>query len=309
MAHARGLAVTRPFALWKQPERLAAVLSALRNEAPSHDRIAVTMTGELCDCFATKREGVTFILDTVEEAAGRVPVVVWTTDAEFVDPATARREWLKVAAANWLATATWAGSYVADGAALLVDAGSTTTDIVPLWHGRPMPRGLTDPERLKTGELVYTGARRTPVCALMNGEGMAELFATTLDVHLLLDHRPEAPDDCDTADGRPATKAFAHARLARMLGGDPEMTPTDTTLDLARRVAPRQAELIRTAAQKVAARLPQSPRVLVTAGSGEFLTAAIADLRRLSLSEELGPAASQAAAAYAVAMLAGEADS
>jgi probable H4MPT-linked C1 transfer pathway protein len=311
MAHPAGLAVTQPFALWKQPERLAAALTGLRLDAPPHDLIAVTMTGELCDCFATKREGVAFILDAIEEAAGRVPVAVWTTDADFISPEAARRDWLRVAAANWLATATWAGSYVADCPALLIDAGSTTTDLVPVWHGRPMPLGLTDPDRLKTGELVYTGARRTPVCALLNGEGMAELFATTLDVHVLLGHRLEMPDDRDTADGRPATKACAHARLARLLGGDLEMTPPEATLDLARRVAARQAEMIRAAARMVAARLPQRPTVLVTAGSGEFLADAVTDpergwtdIRPLSLGLRLGPAISQAAAAYAVALLA-----
>jgi probable H4MPT-linked C1 transfer pathway protein len=311
IAHARGLARSSPFALWKQPERLAAVLAALRRDTPPHDLIAVTMTGELCDCFATKREGVNFILDAVEESAGRTPVVVWTTKSEFTDPKTARREWLFVAAANWLATATWAGSFVAEGPALFIDAGSTTTDLVPLWHGRPMPLGVTDPDRLTTGELVYKGARRTPVCALLNGEGMAELFATTLDVYLMLGRVPEAPDDRDTADGRPATKEHAHARLARILGGDPEITPREATLDLARRVALHQADMLRAAARMVAARLPKRPEVLVTAGSGEFLADAVTDpelgwpdIRPLSLGEKLGPAVSHAAAAFAVAVLA-----
>ena len=31
----------------------------------------------------------------------------------------------------------------------------------------PMPTGRTDPERLASGELVYTGVRRTPACALL----------------------------------------------------------------------------------------------------------------------------------------------
>ena len=47
--------------------------------------------------------------------------------------------------------------------ALLIDMGSTTTDIVPIVGGGPMPRGLTDGERLATGELVYTGLTRTDV--------------------------------------------------------------------------------------------------------------------------------------------------
>lgn len=308
-----GIAGSRPFALWRQPDGLAAALGELLRDAPAHERIAVTMTGELCDCFTTKREGVAHILDAVEEVANGKPLHVWTTDGTFLDGRRARHAWLQVAAANWLATATWAGRFAPQGAALLLDAGSTTTDLVPLWEGRPMPFGLTDPDRLKTGELVYTGARRTPVCALLNGEGAAELFATMLDVHLLLGHRSEDANDLDTADGRPATRPFAHARMARMLGGDGELIPTADTLDLAQRAAARQAEIINAAARMVAARLPERPAVLLTAGSGEFLASAVTDpphgwpdICPFSLARELGPAVSAAACAYAVAVLAEE---
>ena len=36
--------------------------------APAADRLAVTMTGELCDCFRTKAEGVLHILAAVDAA-------------------------------------------------------------------------------------------------------------------------------------------------------------------------------------------------------------------------------------------------
>src|SRR5262249_59450212 len=109
----------------------------------------------------------------------------------------------------------------------LVELGQTRIALIPLWEGEPRRKGRTDPERLKARELVYTGVRRTPVCALMDGDGMAEFFATTLDVYLVLGRIPEDRSDRDTADGRPATVDFAHARLARMLGGDSEMTPRE----------------------------------------------------------------------------------
>ena len=46
------------------------------------------------------------------------------------------------------------------------DIGTTTTDLIPLASGLVMARGKSDTERLQTGELVYAGVRRTPVCAL-----------------------------------------------------------------------------------------------------------------------------------------------
>ncbi len=313
MAHSSGVALQRPFALWKQPDRLPAAIRELLTQSPRFDHIALTMTGELCDCFETKRQGVSAILDAISEAADRIPISIWTTDGRFVDPIEARREWLKVAAANWHATATWAGRFAKSGGTLLIDAGSTTTDIIPIWNGRPAPTGLTDPERLKSGELVYIGARRTPVCALLPDKVMAELFATSLDVYLLLGRVPEAPADHDTADCRPATQLFSHARLARMLGGDPEMTPRAETHRLAELAAARQIEAIRASAVRVAGRLPEPPGTLVIAGSGEHLIddaiasdTALSRLERISLSKMLSPATSQAICAHAVAMLAAE---
>lgn len=299
-------AAQTPFALWKYPERLANELRRLINDAPSFDRVAVTMTGELCDCYETKRAGVNAILNAVETAVeGTAPVTVWTTDARFVSVADARREYLKTAASNWLATATYVGRFVPNGAAILIDIGSTTTDIIPLIDGTPCPVGRTDSERLKSHELVYTGVRRTPVCAVLGHLGMAEFFATLLDVNLILGRLSEDPADRDTADGRPATRNVAHARLARMLGGDAETTDRSETKALAELVASVQIDCLRSAFSKVSARLPQTPRV-VTAGSGEFLARSVIAGPLVSLADHLGPHVSIAAAAYAVAVLSAE---
>src|SRR5947209_944518 len=63
-AHTSGVARTIPFALWKHPEGLAAELARLRAGMPPHDFLAITMTGELCDCFPTRRAGVAAILQS-----------------------------------------------------------------------------------------------------------------------------------------------------------------------------------------------------------------------------------------------------
>src|SRR5262249_5319838 len=151
------------------------------------DRLAVTMTGELCDCFESSRQGVNHILDAVEALAGSVPVSVWTSGAKFVSLAEARRQPLRPASAHWLAVATFAGRLVPTGPALLIDLGTTTTDIVPMVDGRPVPAGRSDRERLEKDELLYLGWRRTPLCAFTGTSRAAELFATTLDVYLVLE--------------------------------------------------------------------------------------------------------------------------
>lgn len=312
-AHVRGQARTLPFALWKQPHGLTAALRDLIDELPPCDMLAVTMTGESCDCYATKREGVAAILASMDEAAGRTPVRVWTTHSQFLPLEAAGEEPLRVASANWLALAHLAGRHAGAEAALALDIGSTTTDIIELWKGKPVPNAWTDVERLRCGELVYTGVRRTPVSAVLGGmQGTrvaAELFATMLDAYLALDLIDEDDTNCDTADGRPATRPWAHARLARMLGGDAETVSASETNELARECQARQSEAIAGAIEQVCRQMPEPPSACVVSGSGEFLARRIATARALrvvSLSEQLGPGVSEAAAAYAVAVLARE---
>ncbi|HAH44182.1 MAG TPA: H4MPT-linked C1 transfer pathway protein, partial [Planctomycetaceae bacterium] len=57
---------------------------------------------------------------------------------------------------------------IPDQHGLLIDIGSTTTDLIPLQQGLPVTEGVTDVERLLSGELVYTGGRRTPLAMLEN---------------------------------------------------------------------------------------------------------------------------------------------
>jgi probable H4MPT-linked C1 transfer pathway protein len=312
-AHSNSTARLVPFALWKEPFRLADELRRLIVEMPGFDQIAVTMTGELCDCYQSKRHGVEAILDAVVAVVPSASLRVWRNDGRFVDVATARQTPLQVASANWLALATFAGRYEPERPALLLDIGSTTTDIVPLLYGKPTPHGRTDPERMRCHELIYTGVRRTPLCAVLGDSVAAELFATTLDAYLVLGAISEDANDCSTADGRPATRAAAHARLARMLCADLETSTEKERRELAIRAMQRQVSQIATSLELVVQTMPSTPRSLIIAGSGEFLVQqildrqqALASPRLIALSSVLGVEASKAACAYALAGLAGE---
>src|SRR5205085_469250 len=95
----------------------------------------------------------------------------------------------EVAAANWMASATLVARTVPD--ALFIDVGSTTTDIIPIAGGEVAAAGRTDPARLRSGELVYTGCLRTPVCAIVRSVPQSggrtrvasERFAIAADVY------------------------------------------------------------------------------------------------------------------------------
>jgi (4-(4-[2-(gamma-L-glutamylamino)ethyl]phenoxymethyl)furan-2-yl)methanamine synthase len=308
-----GEALLRPFALWKRPDGLVDELRQLLSGWAAADRFAVTMTAELCDCFADRPAGVRHILGAMAAMAGQTPVHIWRTDGRFASLGESSADPIPAASANWLALATFAGRFAPNSSAVVLDIGSTTTDITPLLDGRPIPAGRTDRDRLETRELVYIGGRRTPICALLGpGEGMAEFFATTLDVGLIVGAIPENERDRDTADGRPATRVHASARLARMLGGDAEIIGNEAIDRFADRLAQIQRDAIVSAIETVAARLPQVPKTAVICGSGSFIAAsALQEFARrrqtviemIDLQNRLGPKASTAACALAVATL------
>jgi (4-(4-[2-(gamma-L-glutamylamino)ethyl]phenoxymethyl)furan-2-yl)methanamine synthase len=308
---------SRPFPLWRRPTELAAALKALAATAPPADRWVSTMTGELADCFVTKAEGVAAIVAALVDAADGRDVSIYLTDGRFVPPAVAIAQPLKAAAANWHALARFAGRYAPGDCGLLVDIGSTTTDIIPLVAGRPAAAGQTDPERLMSGELVYTGIERTPVCALAaelplagrNCPIAAEVFATAWDVYLTLEDAPEEPASLHTADGRPATRACALDRLARQVCADRTLFGPDDAQAAARAVAERQRLQIARAIQAVLRRQPRPPQTVILSGSGEFLARRVVESLGLaatviSLGTILGAEKSRVATAYALATLA-----
>jgi probable H4MPT-linked C1 transfer pathway protein len=318
-ADGRGYGAARCFALWRAPDQLAQELGQMIANAPACDCLAATMTGELADCFSTKAEGVAAIVEAIERAVAGRPLAIYSTSGDFLSPAEARQSTLAVAASNWHALAAFAARFARGRPALLVDVGSTTADVIPLGVAGPEPVGRTDPDRLLSGELVYTGVERTPIAAIVSSlpwrgrlyPVASELFATASDAHLLLGHLPEEPSNCDTADGRPRTRDASHARLARMLCADATMFSLDDAAIAAQHINAGQEKALRNAVNHVVGRMRTPPESLILSGHGEFLAAAAthqADWPRrrpemISLNKLLGPDISRCATAHALAVL------
>jgi (4-(4-[2-(gamma-L-glutamylamino)ethyl]phenoxymethyl)furan-2-yl)methanamine synthase len=301
-----------PFEVQHALSGLTSTVQALARQlaATDADRHAITMTAELSQAFRCKREGIAWVLDAFEAAFGSHRLQVYSVEGEFVSPDEARRRPLSVAASNWAATAHWIAQRYP--AAILIDVGSTTTDIIPIADGKVAATGQTDPERLTSGELVYTGALRTPVEAIVHCVPLwgstagvsAEGFALIGDVHLWLRHLQTEDYTCRTPDGRPANREYAGERLARLVCGDREMLDDKAIDALARHIAGAQITAIGQAIGRVRARQSGISLALVT-GLGEFIAteaALSAGLTVVSLTHEWRVQA-QAAPAAAVAAL------
>lgn len=322
-ADGSGWSHSEAFPLWKQPDQLAAALARIlaMRDAP---RLVATMTGEIADCFRSRRHGVQAIVEAVMAAAGGREVGIYLVDGSIVTPAEAISRFREAAASNWHALARVAARIVAPAAGLLVDVGSTTTDIVPLIDGRPRPRGLDDVSRMACGELVYTGIERTPLAAIVRslpwrGElrpVASERFADAQDVWLVLGALP-AVADADTADGRPLDPPHARARIARMLLLDPDDFTSDDARVAAEFVAASQARQVAAALERAHGHHDDRPAVILLSGHGAPLALRSLQLlgweqpqgdaasgRILSLVELLGPAVARVAPAHALACIA-----
>jgi (4-(4-[2-(gamma-L-glutamylamino)ethyl]phenoxymethyl)furan-2-yl)methanamine synthase len=308
--------VERAFPLWREPDRLTAVLADMAAELGRARTMAVTMTAELADCFATKGEGVSFVLDAFHEAFPDVEPWVYGLDGRFRSVEAARRRPYDVAAANWVASATLVARTIPD--ALLVDVGSTTTDIIPIAAGRVAARGRTDASRLCSGELVYTGALRTPVCAIVRSVPLrgrrcrvaAEHFAIAADVHLWLGRLAGREYTCDTPDGAGRTRREAGRRIARMVCADRKQLRAADITAIAAHVAAMQVRHIANGIRQVMRRPGGScPRVAVLAGQGRGIARSAAEeagLATIDMASSVGSDAARAAPAAAVAYLLAE---
>jgi len=246
-------AETAYFPVWKDPAKLAEVLSTLKEKVSGNakvDGVGLTITAELSDAYQTKREGVTHVLACAAEAFAGLPVFVLDVDATLRSIDDARSEPLRVAAANWAATGWMVAQLIKT--CVIVDVGSTSTSIIPVVDGRVSALGKTDLEKLMVGELVYTGSLRTNVAAIVSSVPLrggtarvsSELFAQSGDVHLVLGNISEDEYTTETADGRGKTRGEALARLARVVCADSEMLAEEEIVQIARYVHGRQVEQV-----------------------------------------------------------------
>lgn len=281
------LAATQVYCpLWRGLRELEFAIDNVLLEFNANHHV-VTMTGELADIFANRREGVLRIAEVMSSKLhGKVRY--YAGRQGFVGKRSVEKHWADIASMNWFASVKFAAHHVPK--ALFVDIGSTTTDIALIEHGVPKTSGFTDAARMQCDELVYTGVVRTPLMAmaqkiLFNDKMTnvaAEYFATAADVYTLTGDLDHADNMAETADGAEKTKQASACRIARMIGCDAGDASMETWVALACTFKGIQIEQIGSALQRQIALLKDSAGLqLVGAGAGSFLVTELA--RRLGL--------------------------
>jgi len=212
------------FPMWKEKDKFRDFIENLKKNFTA-DIYAITMTAELCDCFKNRREGVKFILNTLNDVLGKI--LVFSTEQKFFDIDTAINFPYSVASANFMATAKYVSMFEKN--CIVIDIGSTTTDIIPIKNKKILCH-TTDFERIKNDELIYTGVLRTNLVSISNkvkfkGKNLkisAEYFANTGDVYRILGEISENEYTTETADNNGKRIIDCMRRIARILCCDIE---------------------------------------------------------------------------------------
>ena len=308
-------AVSHPFEIWLERDKLSDALRAAGDELKLEGTraMAVTMTAELSDAFRNKRDGVVFILKAIEQAFPNIPLYLLNLSSDLIQLSKALQRPLDFAATNWLASALFVADMYRD--CILIDVGSTTTDIIPIRHGRVIAKGFTDLSRLVSGELVYTGVQRTnpnTVSSFVPLQGQmsrvsAEHFTVMGDIYLILGYLSTEQYTSNTPDGRSKSMDAARERLARLICADSDMLTEEELLKLARYLFEKQLQQVAEALFQVLSRLENGYRLpLAVAGSGSFLAAEIGQrlgMKIVDIGKEWGEKVMAALPSLAVAFL------
>ena len=306
--------------LWRNKAILNDVLPEAKQKFEAEiEAVGVVMTGELCDCFESKRAGVLHIKKALSSTFDKLNFL--DTDCMFRDGSEVDKDPLSFASTNWLASAKLVSKLYGD--VIFVDIGSTTTDVIPIAGGEIKAK-RRDLERLKSHELIYSGIVRTNVATVLKKVNMggeehrisSELFAITADAYLVLgyitanDYSCESPDSYAFSGREEAEKSRQSAmrRLARVVCSDLEEIGEEGAVSIAEHVKRVQTEELTSSMAKM--RDIYGLEKVVSAGVGDFIVKEAADslnIELTSLSLRYGSKITTTFPAYAVAKLLEEA--
>ncbi len=299
-----------PCPLWQGMQHLEQALAAAATRWPdlARQRHAVTMTGEMVDLFAHRQDGVDRIATLL---ARTLPAPrFFAGDAGWCSADEAPALWQHIASANWLATAGHAARVLAPTAGVLVDIGSTTTDLIAFAQGQVLTTSRSDVQRLAQSELVYHGVVRTPLCAVaphIAWRGaqlnvMNEFFATSADIYRLTGELDPTHDQHTSADGAAKDLPATRTRLARMIGLDAHEGSADEWLAFAHAWRTAQCAELREQLVRVCAKYGLGlDAAVVATGCGAFLVPELrpGGMNFLSYAENIARVADATVAAWA----------
>lgn len=281
------------FPFWEKtindiPDMLRRIVENLANKnnfkLKTIEYIAVTITAELSDAFQTKKEGILTILKALKQVFDKDKLYFITNQGKYINYSSAKSTFYSIAGANWVSTSLFLGYF--HPLCILIDAGSTTIDFIPIVNSIPVTQGKDDISRMLNHELLYTGGLRATIPSITqfvpyHGKLVRisfERFALISDVHLILGNITEDEYINDTADNRSKSLEDCSARLSRIICMDKETITKEELYTIAEYIYEKQLEIIKHEIQEFISSLiirfpefEQDPRFVITGLSANFL--------------------------------------
>jgi len=251
------------FPFWKENKNYSHYLQELKEKIEEQygiiEAVVFVTTAELSDCFQTKKEGITTICNYVSQVFSDLSQgpYIYSSESSFISMAQATEQWLEVSATNWIVSANYLGMKFPN--VIMIDIGTTTTDIIPINDGKVVAEGYTDLERLISNELIYTGLLRSNIATILSEVKLqgkiipvsSELFATIGDAFYLLELITSDEFSSETANGKSVTKENSLARIARVICADINQLSENEIKQIAKQAVNKQLEILTRALQKV----------------------------------------------------------
>ena len=161
--------INSAFIPFRQREELIEILTSLTTE-PGLAVVTQTICGSRRH-FSSVKEGTHNVIDMVGKICGEDKVRYPGLPCHLYTAEEAKKDYLKVAARNWVATSYLASPYLGlFEHGLVIDCGTTSTDIIPVIDSSPVTLGDNDQGymRLRTNELLWSGLYFTLISQISN---------------------------------------------------------------------------------------------------------------------------------------------
>ena len=233
-------------------------------------KCALTMSAELCDNFKNRKHGVSTIMKYCKFL--NFDNFFYVTSSKTFLKKPKHHELISM---NWHSIGNFFKEKIRNG--IIVDFGSTTTDLICIKNGKLLNESFDDFSRIKNLELLYTGFTRTPLFGItskINIENqqlkiIPEFFSDSSDIYRILKKLNRKIDLDTTADGSSKTIRNSLKRLSRSFGFDYNENMRERLLKICQEISSIQLNTISDTIEKLRCNFDLKKFTVVTSGIGQ----------------------------------------
>ena len=255
--------------IWKNVNYLKKSIKLIKKKLGKTNYHAITMTAELSDIFPDRKNGVKHIINLSSKILGEKNIFFYSKK-NFLKKKLAIKKPFELNSMNWHATASFVSNFFPN--CILVDIGSTTSDIIPIKNKEIISKDVSDYQRLKSNELIYLGVLRTPIQAVERKKNLInENFANLSDVYRVLNKIPSTFDLLPTLDRKTKNKHDSARRIARIFGKDYKKNHFLKWKKIAYQIEGEHLKILKSVIKKIEKKNFLKKVPIIGAGIGEFL--------------------------------------